>query len=124
MMSKKSQGPLLYIHQPFTRTPSNKMQDVFTNRDDQLEDKPAATEENIKKTSVPRKEEFNEPIPIEVAKSDNLKAVHKEKPRSSFKRLKSFKEMDISERVDYLINYPSVLPPVPCLFLTSEKSLQ
>ncbi|MDQ0268712.1 CotO family spore coat protein [Cytobacillus purgationiresistens] len=38
----------------------------------------------------------------------------------SFQRLKSFKEMNIPERVNYLSHFPKQLPPVPCLFETEE----
>jgi len=123
MPSKKSQGPLLYIHQPFTRTPSNKMQDIFTNKSEELQEE-LVKEEHIKKIPVPKKEDFNEPIPIDVTKTENQQAAYQEKHRSSFNRVKSFKELDIKERLEYLINFPKVLPPVPCLFNTGEKSIQ
>ena len=33
MSKKKSQGPLLYVNQPFSRTPSNhNMQEIYTNK--------------------------------------------------------------------------------------------
>jgi hypothetical protein len=124
MVSKKSQGPLLYIHQPFTRTPTINMQDVFTNKHEQLQEEELIREENKKKISGSKKGDFNEQIPIEVTKSESQQSVKVEKKRSSFSRVKSFKELDIKERLDYLINFPKVLPPVPCLFNTGEKSLQ
>lgn len=100
------------------------MQDVFTNKREQLEEVELIREENKKKISGTKKGEFNEPIPIEVIKSESQQSVKAEKKRSSFSRVKSFKELDIKGRLDYLINFPKVLPPVPCLFNTGEKSLQ
>lgn len=37
-------------------------------------------------------------------------------PAPSFKRVRSFKEMGTLERLDYLIDFPKQLPPVPCIF--------
>lgn len=40
----------------------------------------------------------------------------------SFKRVKSFKEMNTVERLNYLEHFPKLLPPVPCVFVTSNSS--
>ncbi|KAB2337233.1 hypothetical protein F7731_06335 [Cytobacillus depressus] len=42
----------------------------------------------------------------------------KRMPSPSFKRLKSFKEMDTLEKLNYLVEFPKQLPPVPCVFET------
>jgi hypothetical protein len=125
MSTKKSQGPLLYIHQPFTTTPSNSMQDVFTNKFEMKQQQEELLgKENRKKMSSPKKEDSYEPVEIEITTAENQQEVHEEKKHSSFKRVKSFKEMGIKERLDYLFNFPKVLPPVPCVFYTKEKNLQ
>lgn len=41
-----------------------------------------------------------------------------------FKRVKSFKEMNVMERLDYLNDFPKQLPPVPCLFQTDKKAVR
>jgi hypothetical protein len=125
MSSKKSQGPLLYIDQPFTKTPSINMQDVYTSKPEteQLQEE-QLEEENKQKISGSKKVDFNEPIPIEITKSEIMQPNREEKQHSSFSRVKSFKDMDIKERLDYLYNFPKVLPPVPCVFNTGEKSFQ
>ncbi|WNS76889.1 CotO family spore coat protein [Bacillus sp. DTU_2020_1000418_1_SI_GHA_SEK_038] len=46
----------------------------------------------------------------------------KRKPGPSFKRLKSFKDMNTIERLNYLIDFPKQLPPVPCIFETEKES--
>ncbi|WP_160720809.1 CotO family spore coat protein [Bacillus sp. USDA818B3_A] len=46
------------------------------------------------------------------------------KQRSPIKRVKPFKEMGLYERLDYLLNFPKVLPPVPCVFYTAEGNFQ
>ncbi|MFK9095472.1 CotO family spore coat protein [Bacillus salipaludis] len=124
-MSKiRSKGPLLYVHQPFSRTPTNNnMQEIYTNKEKQepQEELPLRNE-NQKKISLAKKELFQEPIPIEVAKSEKPQASHQQ--RASFSRVKPFKEMELKERLDYLINFPKVLPPVPCNFYTTEENYQ
>ena len=69
-----------------------------------------------------------EPNSIEIVNSENQQptssTTRQEKHRTSFSRVKPFKEMDLNERLDYLINFPKVLPPVPCVFYTVEKNYQ
>ncbi|MBT2729324.1 hypothetical protein J7E63_20740 [Bacillus sp. ISL-75] len=125
MSEKKSKGPLLYIHQPFARTPATNMQDIYTSR--QEEEKPLEAESQ-KKISLLKKEIVQEPIGTEGSRSDNPATKSprsiQERQHSPFNRVKPFKEMDIKERLDYLINYPKVLPPPPCVFITEEKNYQ
>jgi len=51
-------------------------------------------------------------------------AKQKGKQRPFLKKVKPFKEMDLLERLDYLINFPKVLPPVPCVFYTARGTFQ
>jgi hypothetical protein len=111
MTSQKSGGPLLYIHQPFTRPPSVNMQQVFKNKQDIVQHDPPRAEEKVSEKV---------PISIEVPKTEMSQT---EQP-SSFNRVKSFKEMDLKERLEYLINFPKVLPPVPCVFYTADNNYQ
>lgn len=116
MSSQKSGGPLLYIHQPFTRPPSVKMQEVFKNKQETL--LPEA-----EKNTIWAEEKVSEyvPVSIEVPKTEKIQ---NEQTTSSFNRVKSFKEMDLKERLEYLINFPKVLPPVPCVFYTADHNYQ
>lgn len=41
-----------------------------------------------------------------------------------FKRVKSFKDMNVQERIDYLLHFPKQLPPVPCLFISDDKHIR
>jgi calcineurin-like phosphoesterase family protein len=97
------------------------MQEVFISKRDQLQED-LLKEENKKKIADPKKEDFYETVLIEETKAEDQH--HEEKQHTSFKRVKSFKEMDIKERLDYLVHFPKVLPPVPCLFRTEKKNLQ
>jgi hypothetical protein len=122
MPSKKTQGPLLYIHQPFSRTPSVKMQDVYKIKPD-LEQPEGEITKRKPNVSIAEKdlEHVKVPIPIEVSAPETAK---NNPSRSTFNRVKSFKEMNLKERLDYLINFPKVLPPVPCVFYTIEQNYQ
>ncbi|WP_428911400.1 CotO family spore coat protein [Niallia sp. Krafla_26] len=42
----------------------------------------------------------------------------------SFKRVKSFKDMNIHEKLNYLVNFPKQLPPVPCIFVSNTSSIK
>ncbi|MEH7500762.1 CotO family spore coat protein [Neobacillus drentensis] len=112
MLNNKSKGPLLYIHQPFARTPATKMQDVYTSKQE------------------PELLEEEKPIPIqkEETRTENPQTTFtktlQEKRHSTLNRVKPFKEMNIKERLDYLNNYPIVLPPPPCVFITDKKNYQ
>jgi Spore coat protein CotO len=141
MATKKSKGPLLYIHQPFVRTPATNMQDVYTSSQEieELEAEKPLEEEIKKKISLSKKDIVQEPAQKEVTKdkkseisaaavpSKSVKSspsINQGKQHSSFKRVKPFKEMDIKERLDYLINYPKVLPPASCIFITDDQNYQ
>ncbi|WP_040204560.1 CotO family spore coat protein [Neobacillus jeddahensis] len=128
MSTKKSQGPLLYIHQPFSKNPTNNnMQEVFTNKQNQefVKEEIPVEKEARKKLSLVKKDiEQGTEVKSEDASIQSV-ANNKEKlHRASFNRVKSFKEMDLLERLDYLINFPKVLPPVPCVFYTTENNYQ
>lgn len=42
----------------------------------------------------------------------------------SFTQVKSFKDMEIQEKLNYLENFPKQLPPVPCIFTTENSSIK
>ncbi|MFJ5714914.1 CotO family spore coat protein [Neobacillus sp. NPDC093127] len=123
MSNKKIQRPLIYIDQSISSTPSNSnMQEVYTNKREQKQG------DDIRRKISLAKKEFIEPIPIEANTSEDSQPAsssqHQEKHKTSFTRVKPFKDMDLTERLDYLINFPRVLPPVPCVFYTAEKNYQ
>ncbi|MGJ7910360.1 CotO family spore coat protein [Neobacillus sp. LXY-1] len=119
MAIRKEQGPLMYIYQPFSRTPSNyNMQEVFKNKKN-MDDVP----------EFDQKPKVEERVPVQVTSSEDntletTTSSKKVKPHSSMNRVKPFKEMNVSEQLDYLIHYPKVLPMVPCVFYTDKESYQ
>ncbi|MFE8696396.1 CotO family spore coat protein [Cytobacillus sp. FJAT-53684] len=44
--------------------------------------------------------------------------------KPAFNRLKGFKEMNITEQLHYLLEFPKQLPPVACIFETDEKTFR
>lgn len=50
--------------------------------------------------------------------------VEKTPRKPAFKRLKSFKEMGIVEKLEYLLHFPKQLPPVPCLVITAKENIR
>lgn len=130
MSKNKSKGPLLYINQPFARTPATNMQDVYTSKQETelLEEEIPVEEENKRKISLAKKELTNEQIQKVENRIENPQTTSttttQVKRHSTLNRVKPFKEMNITERLDYLINYPVVLPPPPCVFVSDEKNYQ
>ena len=138
MSRKKSKGPLLYIQQPFARTPAMNMQDTYTIRHEEviLEEEVPKEEESSKKISLAKKEIIQDNATREITKLEDPSTTvqtkspasstpsQDKKPTSSFNRVKPFKEMNIMERLDYLNNYPRVLPPARCVFVTLEENYQ
>ncbi|PFP29677.1 hypothetical protein COJ96_08255 [Bacillus sp. AFS073361] len=132
MSTKKSNGPLLYIHQPFSRTPAMNMQDIFTAKQELLVDlekeMPLNEENNNKEISLAKKEIGSKIENPSTKPHKNSQGTASKPPQkrqlTSFKRVKPFKEMSIEERIEYLKNYPKVLPPAPCVFVTEENNYQ
>jgi len=110
MSKKRSQEPLLFINQSNSKTPLNhNMQEIYTNRQEKELPKEDIPKEEPKMKA--KKDVIHQPIQIDIAKAEV--ASHKENKQTSFSRVKPFKEMDIKERLEYLINFPKVLPPAP-----------
>lgn len=112
MSSTKGQGPRLFIQQPITTTPVKNMQEVYRSKE-------KIREENKRRKIVARKEEDLVPIDISMQEEE-----HQGKQHTSLKKVKSFKDMDLMERLDYLVHFPKVLPPVPCVFYTDRQNYQ
>lgn len=48
----------------------------------------------------------------------------KKKHTVSLNRVKGFKEMNIDEKLEYLMYFPKPLPPVPCIFTTGNRFIR
>lgn len=76
------------------------------------------------------KQELNPAVVQEVIDQYHEKKPTEDKDRASkqhsysFKRVKSFKEMSTTEKLNYLVHFPKLLPPVPCIFVTANSSVR
>lgn len=121
MSKKRSQEPLLFINLP-SKTPSNyNMQEIYTNKHEKEQNN--NEDLNKKKLSPAKKEVSNEPMSNDTGKKE-APVPHGKNATSSFSRVKPFKQMDLKERLEYLVNFPKVLPPVPCVLYTLDNKYQ
>lgn len=140
MTEKREKEPLFYIQQPNFQIPENRMQTIYSSRKAEQERKqnesvpdsavhnevPKVPEEKIENTAgqMEVQEAIEEFESGREEKKGESFAFTAEKRKPSFNRVKSFKEMDTLERLDYLIDFPKQLPPIPCIFETGEKVLR
>ncbi|MBS4212123.1 MULTISPECIES: CotO family spore coat protein [Neobacillus] len=124
MSNTKNQGPFFNIGQPFSRNHTNQnMQEIFRIK---IDAEPEAEEEENLSTEENKKIVTNanrgaESLDAKTEKKNSASSIPPEHNRSAFKRVKPFKEMSVKERLEYLINFPKVLPPVPCVFYTKDE---
>ncbi|MCP1157689.1 spore coat CotO family protein [Bacillus infantis] len=141
-MEKKTKEPMLYIHQPHFKMREIKMQEVYSAKNAKKQAAARQASDNHKKSkpAVQREESIFGPASHEAdlpERNDDVQSairdyqdaqLEKKEEESrkqgffSFQRVKPFKEMNVEERLDYLIHFPKQLPPVPCLVLTEEKT--
>lgn len=143
-MSKeqKKREPLLYIHQPGFQFPEGVMQKSFSAKKVDRIVEENKMEAGIEERRQQRKNRGT-PEPLQGIKNENEVSLNakqvqqtiedyeqtqtvQEQSRGGFglRRLKSFREMDLVERLDYLENFPHQLPPIPCIFQTVNGSLR
>ncbi|KAA9027580.1 CotO family spore coat protein [Niallia endozanthoxylica] len=101
------------------------------------EKKQAVTDEQPSKKAIDadkkqQKQELDRKAVQEVINQYHQQREEKEEPGQakskqhsySFKRVKSFKEMNTLEKLNYLDHFPKLLPPVPCIFATGSSSVR
>ncbi|MEH7346416.1 CotO family spore coat protein [Bacillus sp. JJ1532] len=151
MLKKNEKEPFFHILQPTIQFPKANMQEVYTNKKeeddvtphsshtllepDEMEEKegsPAHLHDSGEVQNEEVKESTKATEIIEEFEAENRETQEdkpftphiKKMPSLSFKRLKSFKEMNTEERLNYLLNFPKQLPPVPCMFETDASSFR
>lgn len=138
-MSKKKtkREPLLYIHQPDFTVIAGKMQESYSLKEAEKTKSPMPKQSVVEESEVAVEEQrksigMTKVVPDEVALTpeevqktveayDQNAEQEAEKREYGMRRLKSFREMDIEERLVYLLHFPKQLPPVPCRFQTEKK---
>lgn len=137
MMEKRQKGPLFYLQQPNLQLPKAKMQESYSSKRAEIEKQSVTlaeenkfdktTKEAEKKKGAEKRENNLKANDAQQGEKNNQSSFEfqiKSKNKPSFQRVKSFKEMNILERLDYLIDFPKQLPPVPCIFEIEGNTLQ
>ncbi|WP_180968082.1 CotO family spore coat protein [Cytobacillus massiliigabonensis] len=152
MTKRKEKEPLFYIQQPTFQFPSIKMQETYSSKRAELlkraqmnetietntkqeteEEKLSGTSqkeahEELNKTDLFQQEKLQDTL--EEFETDRRKQEEntafpfRTERKHSFQRVKSFKEMSIMERLQYLMEFPKQLPPVPCLFIANGNTIK
>ncbi|ASV66204.1 CotO family spore coat protein [Cytobacillus sp. FSL W7-1323] len=115
----KKKKPLLYVQQSNLPSPSTSMQSTYSSKNEvEEEEKEVITNSSIdEQGEVEKKEEHVQQVLEEYEESQS-------ESEQGFNRVKSFKDMNVQERIDYLLHFPKQLPPVPCLFISDDKHIR
>ncbi|MEK3887386.1 CotO family spore coat protein [Bacillus sp. FSL K6-3431] len=147
----KKGEPLLYIDQPNFVKPDLKMQDSYHTVEQNIEEKAVRKKEDkmakhvhVKKTH--QEHDYNQPLEKEKDdehhsdREEQLKKAKdipiadiptfmknspvQQKSVGGLRKVKSFREMTIEEKFQYLSSFPEKQPPYPCEFITTDQSYQ
>ncbi|MGM9987282.1 MAG: CotO family spore coat protein [Bacillaceae bacterium] len=104
--------PLLYIHQPGVKDVEVNMQQVYRvtkekNKKEIVEDENEQIENEQRENEQRENEQFQK-----LMNSDEQLLIEEHTPKVVQK--KTFKDMEISEKIDYLLNRPSYIPKPLC----------
>jgi hypothetical protein len=154
MTKRKEKEPLFYIQQPTFQFPTIKMQETYSSKRaesikkaqmNQLietntkqaveEEKEAGTklQKEAKEVKLNKSDSFlHEKVQDTLEefetdrrkKEENTASAFRTERKPSFQRVKSFKEMSIMERLQYLMEFPKQLPPVPCIFIANGNTFK
>lgn len=146
MPKKKVKDPFFHISQPGIKFPEANMQEVFSSKlvkkqapievihNDEEELAVRNKNDELAQKKIEEKWQNHDQVKdvieeFEAQRREKPEAstfsIHlQKKPGPSFKRLKSFKEMDTLERLNYLYDFPKQLPPVGCIFETEEQTIR
>lgn len=154
MTKRKEKEPLFYIQQPTFQFPTIKMQETYSSKKAEsqknaqkkelIEPSPKLDDREGEFTSTKHQKEMQgekgykaEPLQrekvqkaieeYETGRRKNEETASfgfRTERKSSFQRVKSFKEMSIKERLTYLIEFPKQLPPVPCIFIANGNTFK
>lgn len=140
---RKNRKPLLYIQQPNFQLSAGNMQEFFSSRaaakkapimeESPTELKNDDVSKNEKKEGRKKEKnrsgQFQQFEEFQVVESqtkiydeDSVEDDKFYKPNYTMRRVKSFKEMNVHERLIYLEGFPKQLPSVPCMFSTDNET--
>jgi hypothetical protein len=117
----KRRDPLLYINQPKMQEVKANMQDTFRSKrqDPVKKEKAKMIAKRVMKPAVDQDEKIPDSFQLPVKeKEEDLQGA------SAFLRVKPFKEMNVEEKIEYLLVTISGRPPFPCVYVTEEGSFK
>ncbi len=129
--NKQKHQPLLYIAQPEIKPPAVAMQSKYSikkekkNASQQPKEPIAATLEDQQpessSASAVQPALQGEKAENRTSEEQSYEPFSTLRKAASFRRVKHFKELNLEEKLEYLLNIPVQLAPVSCLFITSEN---
>ena len=134
--SDEKKRPFLYIHQPYIEVNEVNNQEVYISKgkrqrmtEDIPENKTEIEQTKPKKAksySIPPLSAIDDTDPHEVKRveMEQKDLVEIKEVRPKFNRRRPFKELSIREKIAYIENYPSQLPPVSCFYKLPDRTLQ
>ncbi|MFO1445571.1 hypothetical protein KDN24_20705 [Bacillus sp. Bva_UNVM-123] len=136
MSVNKTKKPFLYIEQAGLQAPVGHMQEIYSSRASKKEkvnpQESKQEEQNLlEKDKKLRDDNLDEQQELDMNEEEE-KSSHlapfisqkEKKSRSSFQRLRSFREMNTFERLNYLAEFPKQLAPVTCVFETEDQTFR
>lgn len=147
--SEEKKRPFMYIHQPYIEVNEVNNQEVYISKGKKqriIEDIPdipniseiqpeVEQEQPVQKRRKPfsipplspveeisSKEHVVEKTDIQPKEVQGMGEMRKVKPQ--FSRKRPFRELTIDEKIAYIENYPTQLPPVSCFYKLKDKTVQ
>ena len=139
--SDESKKPFMYIHQPYIQVNEANNQEIYISRSnkrmvEQVQEvkreveqpKPKKMYENYSDSSFDSSFDFSfeieEQPKIEIKEVEEHPVGEFKKVKPQFTRRPSFKELSIIEKIKYLENYPTQLPPVHCSYKLESEMIK
>ncbi|WP_067729605.1 CotO family spore coat protein [Oceanobacillus damuensis] len=124
MAEKKfANEPLLYIHQPSTGGTQAPMQHKYMSKKRKAkEDKAVEEEKPVKKKISRRTSSFQQEPATDKTAVAKEEQIDKGSEETKSEKRKSFKEMDIPEKIDYFTSRPAYAPQVRCEIKSKGKN--
>ena len=126
---KTSHTPLLYIDQPNFKCAKPSMQQVYQTSRKKEQEKVKEEKKKARKRDLIKLEVeplgYVEEEEKEMERPSDLQAKSESKPvkkGGKFQEIRSFKEMDVNERLDYLIPFIGREAPFVCMFVFNDQS--
>lgn len=123
--NKSAKSPLLYIHQPYVRTPGASMQSHYMTpkkqRDDKKKEHNKVIKRPVNRNHFTKQVESEDTEEAEEAGEQIESSEDSPEHKDSGQERKKFREMTVEERIDYFLNPPKHAPVMRCEVKTEER---